>query len=450
MAASDLNPDATREQTATPTATRAAVIVGGNRIPFARTGGAYAKSSNQDMLTASLEGLIARFGLQEERIGEVAAGAVLKHSRDFNLTREAVLGSALSPETPAYDLQQACATGLETVLGLANKIKLGQIDSAIAGGVDSASDAPIAVSEGLREILLDLNRAKTTVQKVKILSRIRPKDLAPDAPNTGEPRTGLSMGEHQALTTAQWKITREAQDELAFNSHRNLAAAYERGFFDDLITPYRGLNRDSNLRADTTLEKLSTLKPVFGKNLGAEATMTAGNSTPLTDGASTVLLATPQWADTHGLPKLATVLDGEAAAVDFVHGKDGLLMAPVFAVPRLLARHGLTLEDIDFFEIHEAFAGTVLSTLAAWEDEEFGRTRLGLDGALGKVDRAKLNVNGSSLAAGHPFAATGGRIVASLAKMLHEKGSVNGRPARGLISVCAAGGQGVVAILEAA
>ncbi|BCW63219.1 acetyl-CoA C-acetyltransferase [Paenarthrobacter sp. MSM-2-10-13] len=450
MAAADVTTNGPLEPATTPQASRSAVIVGGNRIPFARTGGAYVKSSNQDMLTAALEGLIARFGLQDERIGEVAAGAVLKHSRDFNLTREAVLGSALSPETPAYDLQQACATGLETVLGLSNKIKLGQIDSGIAGGVDSASDAPIAVSEGLREILLDLNRAKTTVQKLKIIGRIRPKDLAPDAPNTGEPRTGLSMGEHQALTTAQWKITREAQDELAYNSHRNLAAAYERGFFDDLITPYRGLNRDSNLRADTTLEKLSTLKPVFGKTLGSEATMTAGNSTPLTDGASTVLLATGEWADAHGLPKLATVLDGEAAAVDFVHGKDGLLMAPVFAVPRLLARHGLTFEDIDFFEIHEAFAGTVLSTLAAWEDEDFGRTRLGLDGALGKVDRAKLNVNGSSLAAGHPFAATGGRIVASLAKMLHEKGSVDGRPARGLISVCAAGGQGVVAILEAA
>ncbi|NWL31578.1 MULTISPECIES: acetyl-CoA C-acetyltransferase [Paenarthrobacter] len=450
MATADVTTDGPLEPTTGPQSTRSAVIVGGNRIPFARTGGAYVKSSNQDMLTAALEGLVARFGLQDERIGEVAAGAVLKHSRDFNLTREAVLGSALSPETPAYDLQQACATGLETVLGLSNKIKLGQIDSGIAGGVDSASDAPIAVSEGLREILLDLNRAKTTVQKLKIIGRIRPKDLAPDAPNTGEPRTGLSMGEHQALTTAQWKISREAQDELAFNSHRNLAAAYERGFFDDLITPYRGLNRDSNLRADTTLEKLATLKPVFGKNLGSEATMTAGNSTPLTDGASTVLLATGEWADAHGLPKLATVLDGEAAAVDFVHGKDGLLMAPVFAVPRLLARHGLTFEDIDFFEIHEAFAGTVLSTLAAWEDEEFGRTRLGLDGALGKVDRAKLNVNGSSLAAGHPFAATGGRIVASLAKMLHEKGTVNGRPARGLISVCAAGGQGVVAILEAA
>jgi acetyl-CoA C-acetyltransferase len=428
---------------------RKAVVVGGNRIPFARTGGAYTKSSNQDMLTAALDGLIARFGLQDERIGEVAAGAVLKHSRDFNLTREAVLGSALSAETPAYDLQQACATGLETVLGLANKIKLGQIESAIAGGVDSASDAPIAVSEGLREILLDLSRAKTLPQRLQVLSRLRPKDLAPDAPNTGEPRTGLSMGEHQALTTAQWKITREAQDELAYNSHRNLAAAYDAGFFDDLLTPYRGLSKDSNLRPDTTLEKLAGLKPVFGKNLGAEATMTAGNSTPLTDGASTVLLATEEWADAHDLPKLATVVDGEAAAVDFVHGKDGLLMAPAFAVPRLLARHGLGFEDIDFFEIHEAFAGTVLSTLAAWEDEEFCRTRLGLDGALGSVDRTKLNVNGSSLAAGHPFAATGGRIVASLAKMLHDKGQVDGRPARGLISICAAGGQGVVAILEA-
>lgn len=428
---------------------RRAVIVGGNRIPFARSGGAYTKSSNQDMLTAALDGLIARFGLQDERIGEVAAGAVLKHSRDFNLTREAVLGSALSAETPAYDLQQACATGLETVLGLANKIKLGQIDSAIAGGVDSASDAPIAVSEGLREVLLDLNRAKTLPQRLQVLSRLRPKDLAPDAPSTGEPRTGLSMGEHQALTTAQWNISREAQDELAFNSHRNLAAAYDNGFFDDLLTPYRGLARDSNLRADTTLEKLATLKPVFGKNLGAEATMTAGNSTPLTDGASTVLLASEDWADAHDLPKLAIVVDGEAAAVDFVHGKDGLLMAPAFAVPRLLARNGLTLDDFDFFEIHEAFAGTVLSTLAAWEDAEFGRTRLGLSGAFGSIDRTKLNVNGSSLAAGHPFAATGGRIVASLAKMLQARGTVDGKPARGLISICAAGGQGVVAILEA-
>ncbi|TLM86463.1 acetyl-CoA C-acetyltransferase [Pseudarthrobacter sp. NamE2] len=429
-------------------ALRRAVVVGGNRIPFARAGGSYAKSSNQDMLTAALDGLIARFGLQDERLGEVAAGAVLKHSRDFNLTREAVLGSALSPETPAYDLQQACATGLETVVGLANKIRLGQIESAIAGGVDSASDAPIVVSEGLREVILDLNRAKTLPQRLQILARLRPKDLAPLAPGTSEPRTGLSMGEHQALTTAQWKISREAQDEVALNSHRNLAAAYESGFFDDLVTPYRGVTRDGNLRADTSMEKLAALKPVFGKSLGAEATMTAGNSTPLTDGASTVLLASDEWADARDLPKLAAVVDAEAAAVDFVHGKDGLLMAPVFAVPRLLARHNLTLADIDFFEIHEAFAATVLSTLAAWEDEEFGRTRLGLDGAYGKIDRARLNVNGSSLAAGHPFAATGGRIVASLAKQLHEKGSSDGRPARGLVSVCAAGGQGVVAILE--
>ncbi|MDQ6752405.1 MAG: acetyl-CoA C-acetyltransferase [Actinomycetota bacterium] len=428
---------------------RKAVVVGGNRIPFARSGGAYTKSSNQDMLTAALDGLVARFGLQDERIGEVAAGAVLKHSRDFNLTREAVLGSALSAETPAYDLQQACATGLETVLGLANKIRLGQIESGIAGGVDSASDAPIAVSEGLREILLDLSRAKTLGRRLTILARIRPKDLSPDAPSTGEPRTGLSMGEHQALTTAQWKVSRAAQDELALASHQNLAAAYDRGFFDDLLTPFRGLAKDSNLRADTSMEKLGKLTPVFGRNLGAEATMTAGNSTPLTDGAATVLLASEEWATAHDLPMLANVIDGEAAAVDFVHGKDGLLMAPAFAVPRLLARNSLTLADFDFYEIHEAFAGTVLSTLTAWEDEEFGRSRLGLDGAFGSIDRSKLNVNGSSLAAGHPFAATGGRIVATLAKMLHEKGSVDGRPARGLISVCAAGGQGVVAILEA-
>ena len=430
------------------TAPRKAVVVGGNRIPFARSGSAYAHSSNQDMLTAALDGLVARFGLADEEIGEVAAGAVLKHSRDFNLTREAVLGSALSATTPAYDLQQACATGMEAVIGLSNKIKLGQIDSAIAGGVDSASDAPIAVSEGLRAILLDLNRAKTMGQKVKIISRIRPKDLSPDAPSTGEPRTGLSMGEHQALTTAQWNITRQAQDELALASHKNLTAAYDRNFFDDLITPFRGLNRDSNLRADSSLEKLAKLKPAFGKSLGDAATMTAGNSTPLTDGASTVLLASEEWAAARDLPILADVVDGEAAAVDFVHGKDGLLMAPAFAVPRLLARNGLTLADIDYFEIHEAFAGTVLSTLAAWEDEEFGKTRLGLEGAFGSVDRAKLNVNGSSLAAGHPFAATGGRLVATLAKMLHERGPVDGRPARGLISVCAAGGQGVVAILE--
>ncbi|MFE8885450.1 acetyl-CoA C-acetyltransferase [Pseudarthrobacter enclensis] len=443
-------PAGTPSNAAAAPAPRRAVIVGGNRIPFARAGGAYAKSSNQDMLTAALDGLIARFGLQDERLGEVAAGAVLKHSRDFNLTREAVLGSALSAETPAYDLQQACATGLETVVGLSNKIRLGQIDSAVAGGVDSASDAPVVVSEGLRDVILDLNRARKLPQRLQILSRLRPKDLAPLAPGTAEPRTGLSMGEHQALTTAQWKITREAQDELALNSHRNLAAAYESGFFDDLITPYRGLSRDGNLRADTSADKLASLKPVFGKNLGAGATMTAGNSTPLTDGASTVLLASDEWADARDLPKLAVVVDAEAAAVDFVHGKDGLLMAPVFAVPRLLARHGLTLADFDFIEIHEAFAATVLTTLAAWEDEDFGRTRLGLDGAFGKVDRARLNVNGSSLAAGHPFAATGGRIVASLAKLLHAKGSSEGRPARGLVSVCAAGGLGVVAILESA
>lgn len=427
-----------------PTQARPAVVIGGNRIPFARSGGPYAYASNQQMLTAALDGLVARFGLQGERIGEVAAGAVLKHSRDFNLTREAVLGSALAPDTPAYDLQQACATGLETVIGLSNKIKLGQIESGIAGGVDSASDAPVAVSEGLRRVLLDLSRAKNTPQKLAAIRGFRPADLLPNAPTTSEPRTGLSMGEHQAITTARWNISRTAQDELSLASHTNMAAAYDRGFFDDLVTPFHGVSRDANLRADTSLEKLGSLKPVFGRDLTAEATMTAGNSTPLTDGAAVVLLGSEDYARENNLPMLANVIDAEAAAVDFVDGKEGLLMAPVYALPRLLKRNNMGLGDFDFFEIHEAFASTVLSSLAAWEDEDFCRTQLGLPGALGTIDRSKLNVNGSSLAAGHPFAATGARIVASLAKTLAEKGS-----GRGLISVCAAGGQGVVAILEA-
>ncbi|WP_456785774.1 acetyl-CoA C-acetyltransferase [Cellulomonas sp. P5_C5] len=440
-----------RPTTRTPEV-RKAYVLGGNRIPFARAGGPYVRASNQDMLTAAIDGLVARYGLQGERIGEVAAGAVLKHSKDFNLTREAVLGSALSAETPAYDVQQACATGLETVVSLSNKIRLGQLESAIAGGVDSTSDAPIAVSNRLRRALLDLSRAKTVGQKLAAVAKIRPKDLAPSAPNTGEPRTHLSMGEHQALTTAQWEITQAAQDEVALASHQRLAAAYDSGFFDDLVTPFRGLTRDANLRADSSLEKLAKLKPAFGLGLDTPATMTAGNSTPLSDGASAVLLGSADWAAAHDLVPLASVVDAEAGAVDFVHGDDGLLMAPAFAVPRLLARNGLTLDDLDLVEIHEAFAATVLTTLAAWESEEFGRTRLGLDGAFGTVDRAKLNVHGSSLAAGHPFAATGGRIIATVSKELHRRKAESGsdKPVRALVSVCAAGGLGLTAILEAA
>jgi acetyl-CoA C-acetyltransferase len=426
--------------------TRRAAVVGGNRIPFARSNGPYAHASNQDMLTATLNGLVARFGLQGARLGEVAAGAVLKHSRDFNLTRESVLGSRLAPTTPAYDVQQACGTGLETVILVANKIQLGQLESGIAAGVDTTSDAPIAVNEDLREVLLEINRAKSLGQRLKAVAGLRPQQLLPSIPVNSEPRTGLSMGEHQAITTLEWGISREAQDELAAASHRNLAAAYDRGFFDDLLTPFLGLDRDQNLRPDSSVEKLAKLPPAFGKAFGADATMTAGNSTPLTDGASAVLLASDDWAAEHKLPVLAYFVDAETGAVDYVHGdrkEDGLLMAPVYAVPRLLARNGLGFDDFDFIEIHEAFAGTVLATMKAWEDEDFCRRRLGLDGALGKVDRARLNVHGSSLAAGHPFAATGGRIVATLAKMLHEKGG-----GRGLISICAAGGQGVTAILE--
>ncbi|MFS8479662.1 MAG: acetyl-CoA C-acetyltransferase [Micromonosporaceae bacterium] len=426
------------------TSVRRAAIIGGNRIPFARSNSRYAAASNQDMLTAALDGLVARFGLAGERLGEVVAGAVLKHSRDFNLTRECVLGSRLDPHTPAYDIQQACGTGLEAVIQVANKIALGQIDAGIAGGVDTTSDAPLQLNERMRRTLLEANRARTLGGRVRAIAKLRPlQPFQPEIPRNAEPRTGLSMGEHAAITARQWGISREDQDRLALDSHQRLAAAYERGFFDDLITPYLGLTRDQNLRPDTSLEKLAALKPVFGLRGPGEATMTAGNSSPLTDGAATVLLASEEWAAEHRLPVLAYFVDAEVAAVDFVHGGEGLLMAPTYAVPRLLARHGLRLQDFDFYEIHEAFASQVLATLAAWESPEFCKEKLGLDAPLGSIDRSKLNVTGSSIAAGHPFAATGGRIVATLAKLLAERGS-----GRGLISICAAGGQGVTAILE--
>ena len=412
------------------TSPRHAAILGGNRIPFARSGGAYADASNQDMLTAALDGLVARFGLQGERLGGVVAGAVLKHSRDFNLTRECVLGSTLDHATPAHDVQQACDTGLQAALAVAHRIAVGQIEAGIAGGVDTTSDAPVALNDDLRRVLMRANRSRRAVDRVKLLGHLRPGQIVPEIPRNAEPRTGLSMGEHQARTTAQWGISREAQDELAAASHQRAAAAYERGFFDDLVTAYLGLARDQNLRPDSTVERLAELAPVFGKGEGA--TMTAGNSTPLTDGAATVLLASDAWAQERGLPVLAHLTHAEEAAVDYVHGEEGLLMAPVHAVQRLLERTGLGLQDFDLYEIHEAFAAQVLTTLAAWE--EMG---------LGTIDRDRLNVAGSSLAVGHPFAATGARILATAAKLLTERGE-----GRALISICAAGGQGVVAIVE--
>ena len=421
--------------------TRPVAVVGGNRIPFARSNTVYAGVSNQEMLTAAIDGLVDRFGLQGEQLGEVVAGAVLKHSRDFNLTRESVLGSKLAPETPATDIQQACGTGLQAAIQVANKIALGVIDAGIAGGTDTTSDAPVAISDKLRKKLMKVNSAKDTVGKIKALGAIRPGDIGLDIPQNGEPRTRLSMGEHAALTALEWRITREAQDELAARSHHNLARSYDEGFHDDLVTPFRGVERDNNMRPDSSVEKLATLKPVFGK--GDAATMTAGNSTPLSDGASAVLLSTDEWAEERGLPVLAHLVDAETTAVDYVNGHEGLLMAPAYAVPRMLARNGLTLQDFDFYEIHEAFASQVLSTLAAWEDPVFCKERLGLDAPLGSIYREKLNVNGSSLAAAHPFAATGGRIIPVAAKLLAERGS-----GRALISICAAGGQGVVAILE--
>ena len=426
---------------------RKVAILGGNRIPFARSNKEYANASNQDMLTSALNGLVARYGLQDQELGLVVGGAVLKHARDFNLVRESVLGSELSSTTPAFDVQHACGTSLTSAIQVADAIALGRIENGIACGTDTTSDAPLAVNDTLRKTLIRLSSAKSTKDQLKLVGSVRPSQLAPEQPQNGEPRTGLSMGEHAAITAREMEISREAQDELAATSHQNLAKAYDEGFFDDLMTPFLGVNRDTNLRPDSSVEKLSKLKPVFGKKdaeqHGGTATMTAGNSTPLTDGAAAVLLGSEEWAKEQNLPVRAYLVDSELAAVDFVSGKDGLLMAPTYAVPRLLERNGLTLQDFDFYEIHEAFASQVLATLKAWEDETYCRERLGLDAPLGSIDRSKLNVKGSSLAAGHPFAATGARILASAAKTLEENGG-----GRTLISVCAAGGQGVVAIIE--
>ena len=423
--------------------TRRVAIIGGNRIPFVRSHTSYKDASNFDMLNASLQGLVKRFDLEGERLGEVAAGAVMKHTKDFNLARESTLSCGLSPRTPAYDVQQACGTGLEAAILVANKIALGQIDCAIAGGADTASDVPIGVNESYRQMLLDLNRTKTLGQKLKILTRFRPGFILPEIPANVEPRTGLSMGQHCELMAKHWKVTRQEQDQLTFNSHQNLIAAYDNGFFNDLLSPFNSVERDGIMR-NTPMEKLAQLRPAFDRKSG---TLTAANSTTLTDGAACVLLASEDWADQRNLPVQAYLTHSEVAAVDFHsqgENSEGLLMAPAYAVPRLLERADLTLQDFDFYEIHEAFAAQVLCTLKAWESDDFCKTKLGLSQPLGSIDRSKLNIKGSSVATGHPFAATGARILATLAKILHQNGG-----GRGLISICAAGGQGVTAIVEA-
>ena len=421
---------------------RPVAILGGVRIPFCRQNTAYADVGNLGMSVRTLGALVERFGLHGQQLGEVAMGAVIKHSSDWNLGREAALSSGLSPLTPGITLQRACGTSLDTIIHIGNKIALGQIESGIGGGSDTTSEVPIVYGKKLRARLLAANRAKTTQDKLKALvSGFKFSELKPEFPGVAEPRTGKSMGDHCGDMAKEWNISRDSQDELAVASHKKLAAAYERGFFDDLVAPFRGQERDNILRPDTSLEKLATLKPAFDKTSG-RGTLTAANSTPLTDGAAAVLLSSEEWAKAHGHEPLAYLRDAQVAAVDFVHG-EGLLMAPTVAVPEMLKRNGLTLQDFDIYEIHEAFAAQVLCTLRAWESEDYCRNRLGLDAPLGKIDPAKMNPNGSSLATGHPFAATGARIVATAAKQLAERGG-----GRALVSICTAGGMGVVAIIE--
>lgn len=419
---------------------RRVAVIGGVRIPFCRSNTLYADLSNLEMMAAALNGLVDRFGLKGQHIDEVVGGAVVTHSRDFNLAREAVLSSKLAPSTPGVTLIQACGTSLQSALMSAGKIATGEIESAISVGSDTTSDAPIVFSKKFAKRLVQVGQSKTTLDKIRVFKGLSPSELAPQPPAVSEPRTGLSMGQHCELMAQEWKIDRAAQDELAFESHKKGAAAYDEGYMDDLIVPCAGVYRDNNLRPDISIEKLASLKPAFERS--ERGTLTAGNSTPMTDGASAVLLASEEWAKAHNLPVLAYLTYGQHIANNFVGG-DGLLMAPTIAVSKLLDRAGLTLQDFDFYEIHEAFAAQVLCTLKAWEDADYCKRVLGKDAPLGAIDRAKLNVKGSSLAFGHPFAATGARIVGNLAKLL----SING--GRGLISICTAGGMGVAAILEA-
>ncbi|HEX7061760.1 MAG TPA: acetyl-CoA C-acetyltransferase [Woeseiaceae bacterium] len=421
---------------------RRVAVIGGVRIPFCRAYTAYARCSNQDMMTATLAALVRKFELEGEQLGDVALGAVIKHSRDYNLARESVLGSGLAATTPAFDLQRACGTSVEACIALGNKIALGQIEAGIAGGTDSISDAPIVYPDAYRAILMESHRGRSLGEKLKPWLRLRPRHFKPDLPAVVEPRTKLSMGEHTERTAKAWHVSREDQDALALRSHRNAAKAYDEGFYDDLVVPFQGVAEDNNIRRDTSAEKLAALKPVFDRS--GSGTMTAGNSTPLTDGAAAVLLASEEWAAERGLPVAAWLTHCRVAAVDYVGGDD-LLFAPVHAVPEMLDAAGLSLQDFDFYEIHEAFAAQTLATLKAWESAEFCRERLGRNRPLGALDRARLNVKGGSVALGHPFAATGARIVATLAKLLKQRGS-----GRGLVSVCTAGGMGVTAILEAA
>jgi len=419
---------------------RRVAIVGGSRIPFARAHGAYANVTNQDMLTAAFKGVVDKFALKGERLGDAGAGAVIKHSKDWDMVRECVMGSGLALETPGFDLQRACGTSLETAIIIGSKIALGQIDCGLAGGVDTISDPPVVFSREYQQLLLRSFRGRTFWEKARPFLGLGPRHFKPVLPGVIEQRTGLSMGQSCEIMAKQWKIGRQEQDQLAFESHKRAAAAYESGFYDDLIIEYQGLKADNNVRRDTSVDKLAKLKPSF--DFTGAGTLTAGNSSPLTDGAAAVLLGSEQWARARNLPVQAYLRYGKVGAVDFVH-KEGLLMAPAYTVPRMLNDAGLKLQDFDFYEIHEAFAAQVLCTLKAWESAEFCRDKLGLSRPLGSIDRARLNVVGGSVAIGHPFAATGARIVATLAKLLAQKGS-----GRGLISICTAGGMGVTAILE--
>ena len=375
---------------------RRVAVIGGLRTPFCRSNSLFADQSNLDMLTGVLNAMVDRYKLAGVHIDEVVGGAVVTHSKDWNLAREAVLGTKLARTTPGITMQQACGTSLQAAMSIAAKIATGEIDSGIAMGSDTTSDAPIVFKPKFAHRLVEVQNARSFGDRLKAFKGFSPGELAPQPPSVSEPRTGLSMGQHTELMAQQWKIGRTEQDQLAYDSHRKAADAYKSGYMDDLVVPFAGVFRDNNLREDASVEKMAALKPAFDKERG---TLTAANSTPLTDGAAGVLLASEEWATKHGLPVQAYLTYSQTAAIDFVDG-EGLLLAPTIAVARMLDRAGLKLQDFDYYEIHEAFAAQVLATLKAWEDPEFCKRVLGLDHPLGSIDRSRPPSCGSRRRAG--------------------------------------------------
>jgi acetyl-CoA acyltransferase len=425
---------------------RRAAIVAGLRTPFVKAGTDFRDLSAVDLGALVVNELVVRSGIPPKEFDSVVFGQVIPSPTVTLVGREMVLRTQLPRSVQAHTVARACATSIQTTTDAADQIRLGHSDLAISGGAESVSDAPIFASRSLAQILVDVSRAKALPDRLKILSRLRPRDLAPVPPALKEPTTGLTMGESAEIMAQRNGISRAAQDELAMRSHLRAAAAWDEGKLDGEVmhvpVPPRYETvaaRDNIVRKDTTLDALGQLRPVFDRRYG---TITAGNASPLTDGAAALVVASEEKARALGLAPLGYVRSYAYAALD---PRDQLLQGPAYAAPIALDRAGLRLEDMDLVDMHEAFAAQVLSNLQAFASRSFAQEKLGRPEPLGEVDPARLNVNGGSIALGHPFAATGARMIV---QTLRELGRRGGQFA--LLTVCAAGALGAALVLERA